>query len=540
MNSFYQNKRQLKLANVGLLLIVLLLFFLNYYNSALFMRPSSYHQWRQADCLSIAKNYYEEGMNFFEPKIHFIGELEMEGRAVSECPILNYTVASLWHVFGEHEFIYRLLEYFIFVAAIFIFFNTLLTFFKSTVLSFFGAGLLLTSPLLVYYSLNFIADVPALSLSIMCFCLFYQFYHTKNTRKFYWALLVGTLAVLLKASALVPISILYFISVVSLSGYRKVFKVEELFTNKFVPAIAILLSLGVLLAWYKFAIYYNNNNQNSVFLLTVLPFWKMEEVERIYNLKNLFNLLFPVFLNKPMFFVFLVLVVYAAVNFKQLPVILKYSFLFGLLYFLLYLIFFFQVFNVHDYYLSNLMIFPIIVFFCCGFLISSTEFLDKNKRFLTIMVSLMFLVNSFHAAAVYRLRMIKDDKMVAWFPFISEDEEKLAQYLFWDYSNGIKKVENFKPALRAHGIKRTDRVITIPDQSFNVSLYFMDLKGHTIARHHLKEDSTVLERVMDYNDDYIVLSDTSLKQELAFKRMQTRLASLFYQDGVEVFKILKK
>lgn len=539
MNVTHKNPSRSLLANIGLLSFVLLLFFLNYYNSTLFMRPSSYHQWRQADCLSIAKNYYEEGMNFFEPKIHFIGELEMEGKAVSECPILNYTVAALWHVFGEHEFIYRLVEYFIFLTAIFIFFNTLLTFFKSTVYSFFGAGLLLTSPLLVYYSLNFIADVPALSFGIMCFCLFYQFYQTKNSKKFYWALFLGTLAVLLKASALVPISILYFISAISLSGYRKLFKIEELFKNKVVVGGSILLSLSILLAWYKYAIYYNNNNQNSVFLLTVLPFWKMEAVERIYNLKNLFNTLFPIFLNKPMFFLFLVMVIYVAVYFKRLTVILKWSFVFGFSFFLLYLIFFFQVFNVHDYYLSNLMVFPVIVIFCVGYLLSTSHRFNAHHSFFVTLVSIILFVNSMHAAAIYRLRMVKDDKLVAWFPFLSEEEEKLAQYLFWDYSNGIKKVENFEPILREHGIKRTERVITIPDQSFNVSLYFLDQKGHTIARHHLKEDSTVLERVMQYNDSYIVLSDTSLKQELAFKRVMPRLQSFFYKDGVEVFKIIK-
>src|SRR6188768_4374760 len=93
--------------NLVLLGMVILLFFLNFYSKTLFFRPSSTHQWRQTDCLSITKNYYEEGMHFFEPKIHYQGP--KDGHAVSELPILNYTVAALWKVFGEHEFIYRLL-----------------------------------------------------------------------------------------------------------------------------------------------------------------------------------------------------------------------------------------------------------------------------------------------------------------------------------------------------------------------------------------------------------------------------------------------
>src|SRR3954468_1980788 len=148
------NKTQIRTGNLCLLLLFVALFFLNFYTKTLFYRPGSIHQWRQTDCLSIAKNYYEEGMHFFEPKIHFQGV--KDGKAVSECPILNYTAASLWKIFGEHEFIYRLLEYFIFMGAVFMLFNTLLRHWKSGWLALFASGMLLVSPLLTYYNLNFI------------------------------------------------------------------------------------------------------------------------------------------------------------------------------------------------------------------------------------------------------------------------------------------------------------------------------------------------------------------------------------------------
>src|SRR5687767_1524100 len=89
--------------NLLLVLVVVALFGLNYYSKTMFFRPGSIHQWRQTDCLSITKNYYEEGMNFFSPRIHYQGV--EGGKAVSECPILNYSVACLWKIFGEHEFI---------------------------------------------------------------------------------------------------------------------------------------------------------------------------------------------------------------------------------------------------------------------------------------------------------------------------------------------------------------------------------------------------------------------------------------------------
>lgn len=524
-------------ANVLLALLVVVLFFVNYYNQTLFFRPSSIHQWRQADCLSITKNYYEEGMHFFEPKIHFQGG--MQGKAVSECPILNYSVAALWKLFGEHEFIYRLLEYLIFITAVFVFFNSLFRNYPSLAISFFGACFLLTSPLLVYYSLNFIADVPALSLAIICFCLLYNFYQSKRQRDFYLALIVGTLSVLIKASALVPLSLLFLFSLIDLANLNRLFGLEKMFNRKVPAIVALLVSLGLILGWYNYAIYYNNNNKNNVFLLTVLPIWYMGEEELLANLKLLFNTHFPIFLNRPMFFLLFTLVVYVIARFRQLDAFLKYSFLAGALFFVAYLFFFFQVFNVHDYYLSNLMIFPVITLFCASHLIAKTSFIQNNKGFITFFLVCFILFNAMHAAAVYRLRMIKDDKLTYWFPFISEDDLKFAEYYFWEYSTAVKKIEDFRPALRQHNIKREDKVVSIPDQSFDISLYFMDQKGFTIARHHFKDDSLVLKNVLENDIDYVVMSDTVLKREPAFKKVANELEPFFVENSVQVFKVRK-
>lgn len=534
---FHKHKKIV--GNYLLLALFVVLFFVNLYNKALFYRPGGIHQWRQTDCLSITKNYYEEGMHFFEPKIHFLGAANMQGKAVSECPILNYSVAALWKLFGEHEFVYRLLEYLIFIGSMFVLFNTLFRRHQSLLLSFFSVGFIITSPLLVYYSFNFIADVPALSLSIICFCLFYDFYLERKTHYFYLALLAGTFAVLMKASALVPLSVLLFFSCADLVGLSGLFKTEKLFAKKLPVILVILASLTLIIAWYKYAIYYNNNNKNNIFLLTVLPVWELNEEEIISNLRSLFNIHFPVFLNRAMFFLFFVLVIYVAAHFKSLNTYLKYSFVFGGLFFISYLFFFFQVFNVHDYYLSNLMVFPVITLFCFCHIITQTTFFTNNTRFFVSIVALLIVFNAIYAAAVFRLRLVKDDHLVFWYPFTSQEEKNLADYLFWDYSNGIKKIENFRPTLRKHGITREQRVLSIPDQSINISLYFLDQKGLTIARHDVVKDSTVVEHFLETNFDFVVLSDTTLKKELSFKRASAQLEHFFSEGGVEVFKVKK-
>lgn len=521
-------------SNLFLALFVIVIFFLNFYTKTLFFRPNSVHQWRQADCLSITKNYYEEGMHFFQPKIHYQGP--PEGKAVSEFPIMNYTVACLWKIFGEHEFIYRLLEYFIFLLGIFVLFNTLLRFYGSALLAFFSVSLVLTSPLIAYYSLNFIVDVPAFSIGVIAFCYVFRFYVSRNMKYFYIALFTGALAVLMKASALMAFGLLLFFCLIDILRLNRFFRTEQLFKNRIVPLISLLLAVGIIFGWYRFALHYNEDDTNNIFLLTVLPIWELDERELIYNLKFLFNNHFPVFLNKPMFFLFMSLVLFVAAKFRALNSFLKYAFVFTAVFFVFYLLFFFKVFSVHDYYLNNLMIFPVVTCFCFLHIISGTDFLARNKGFLWLFVSVVVTFNTFHSAAVYRLRTVEDDKLIHWFPFISEDEQKLFKYLAWDYGNAIKHVEDITPALRAHGIKREDWVLSIPDQSFDISLYFMDQKGFCISKEHFMLDTLVADQFLHKKIKYMVMSDTTLKQQRTFKRIEKYLEPVFTRNYVEVFR----
>lgn len=522
--------------NTILAVLVTLLFFVNFYNKTFFFRPISIHQWRQTDCLSITKNYYEEGMHFFQPKIHWQGV--KDGKTVSECPLMNYTVAGLWKVFGEHEYIYRLLEYIIFMAAMFTLFNTILIFFNSSLLAFFTTSVFLTSPLLTYYNLNFIADVPALSFGIMCYCFFFAFCNTRKRKFFYLALSLGTLAVLMKASAIIGLGTLIFFSLIDLLSLNRFFRTEKLFVEKKVmPFVAIGLSVALIIGWYRYALYYNNFNNNNVFLLTVLPIWEMDEQSLIYNLKLLFNNLFPMFLNRPMFFLFFCFVIYVIANFRKLSAFFKYSFVFSGVFFIVYTLFFFQVFTVHDYYLNNLMIFPVITFLCFAQIVGTTSFLTVNRAFLWTLFCVLFVFNSMYSAAMYRLRMIEDDKLAAWFPFISREEADLAKYNFWDYNRSRKPLETITPELRKAGIKREDLVLCIPDNSFDISLYLMDQKGYCIGRNDFESDTTVLGHFVNKPIKYVVVSDTLVQRERNFKKMQPKLELFLTKSHVQVYKL---
>jgi hypothetical protein len=521
-------------ANLLLLAYVIVLFFLHFQTKTLFARPTPIHQWRQADCLSITKNYYEEGMHFFEPKIHFQGT--PDGRAVSECPLLNYTVAGLWKIFGEHEFIYRLLEYMIFLTAMFFLLNTVLMLNGSVMLSLIVSGFVLTSPLLQYYGMNFLSDVPAFSFGVIALCLFLFFYFRQRQGYFYGALVLAVVAVLMKASALSALGIISVVTVISLLRREELTGIRPLFTRWWVPVAALAAAYGIIIAWYRFALAYNDNNSNNIFLLTVLPIWEMEEKELISNLRALFNTHFPVFLNRPMFFLFFLAVMYVISAFGRLHPVLKVSFILTFAFFILYLVFFFQVFGVHDYYLNNLMVFPVVTWLCVADLFSRNSFTVQNRSFVRSLLICLFIFNSFHSAAIYRLRTIEDDKLAVWYPFITQEERNLAKYIFWDYGTSIKRIEEFRPVLRKHGIKRTDFTLVIPDPSFDISLYFLDQKGYGIMRQHFQSDSLIMEHFRQKPIRYVVMSDTVLKRERAFITYSRWFQPFFKEGPVEVFK----
>lgn len=65
--------------------------------------------WRETDTGAIARNFYREDMNILLPRIDWRGD--GPGYVESEFPLFPWTAACLYHVFGYHEEILRVLSY---------------------------------------------------------------------------------------------------------------------------------------------------------------------------------------------------------------------------------------------------------------------------------------------------------------------------------------------------------------------------------------------------------------------------------------------
>ncbi|MCF8379736.1 MAG: glycosyltransferase family 39 protein [Bacteroidales bacterium] len=148
------------------------------YHNILFKPSQSIHQWRQTDGISISRNYFLEGMDFFKPQTHNLtsdnGTTAFS--ATSETPILNYFIAILYKIFGYHEFFFRLINMIVYFTGLFYLFKALSLFFKDRFWPVFISFLAFTSPVLVYYANNFLPNTTALSFAFIALYFFSKFY----------------------------------------------------------------------------------------------------------------------------------------------------------------------------------------------------------------------------------------------------------------------------------------------------------------------------------------------------------------------------
>ncbi|HXP49204.1 MAG TPA: glycosyltransferase family 39 protein [Bacteroidia bacterium] len=480
------------------------------YHDIFFMRPWSIHQWRQCDCLSITYNYYKEGMHFFSPEVHWSG-LKGDGKtSTSECPWLYYLIACLWQIFGYHEFIYRMVDTAIAFCGLYFLFKLCREVLQDGVWSIFVALFLFTSPIFAYYGNSFLTDVPALSIALVAWYYFYKFYKEGTNRYFYVWLFFCLLAGLTKITALlsfVPIFLIFPIEALGIYRFKESGNIFEKPLQKIIP---VILFIAIILSWTLYAMHYNKVHNGGVFSTQTFPIWTTEIHEIQFISRRLFNELLPMYFNSAfllgVLFLFLsIILLKKKVN--RLLLFLCYTIFLGCL---LYLLLWFKVFTVHDYYLTNLLIFIPCV------LITFLYYLKRNQpnlfqsSVLKSIAAAIFLINTYYCTVQIRLRYFPGSPFVRYSFILDEPILNYWTWYHWDYNNYNKSLETITPYLRSLGIKREDKVVSLPDNSINISLYLMDQKGYTEYSMAPGEEKGALQKFADHGAKYLVISNPDL------------------------------
>jgi hypothetical protein len=465
---------------LGFLLAIALQMGLYGYPKLLTMGPASIHQWRQCDCLAMTQMYYEYNNPFLDPELLFIGPSGNGKCTPSELPIIYYTVAKVWQVFGKSETSYRLLDLgFMLMALV-----ALLYLFRLYIPNPWLAGALVslvyTSPIIAFYGISFLTDPSALFMAIVGTCFFFYYLQRRN-----WAFLLASalffsLAGWFKisaAAAYFAISLVLFTDLIRLSSFG-------LWPKGNILKMMAIWSIPILawFPWYAYAYYRGlivTQGKMEFFLIGILPIWKMDS-QWIWN--TIGSCLADL---KPQVFhrsVLLLLV------FGQLFTFFFYRYTNKLIFwlsnifigiFILYVLLFFQVFNVHDYYFVNMMIVPIFMLLNCSITLYAVIKSTEVERFAKVLFGFLLVFNVYYCSAKMSARLSTPKGKSKYSFALSSREMNFWDWFHWDQGEHMGKLKGLKEKLPQLGIPKEEPIIVMGDISINISLYVLEKRGFT-------------------------------------------------------------
>jgi hypothetical protein len=281
--------------------------------------------------------------------------------------------------------------------------------------------------------------------------------------------------------------------------------------KKLIDIVILLMPLALVIPWYLFAKSYNNANNSVYFLTTIRPIWIGENLGDIWV--KFYNNLLPNFhfdfIGGLIILTFLFLIVSAKKLPKQFNIFLILIVLEIVSYFLLW----FVQFDVHDYYTLDFFIFfpPVVLGFLAYHKQNNSFILQSNKlKILVSITTVFFLLGcAIKSRAKYNSKEFIFNKRL----ILTKDENDYWNWFHWYYNERGLAIETVKPYLREIGIKKEDLVISFPDQSPNISLFFMDQKGFTNLYYY---DKSLGEKTAIYKSKgakYLILSEPDLMQD---------------------------
>ncbi|NDC40056.1 MAG: hypothetical protein EBZ77_00635 [Chitinophagia bacterium] len=445
--------------------------------------PKSVHQWRQSDCYAYCRTYYERHTGLLEPAIyHLAGN---NGRVVSELPIIYYTGAQICRVIGFHPWVFRGLTFLCYVLGLLYLYRCIRLWISDPWLAMFPVLLLATSPYYYYYGLNYLPNVPAISISFIGFYYLLRYSDTRQLRDIITGTLVTALAALLKPTDGGIICIAYTMAQGGLWLSKRT-------DWKKIPALA-LSTLTVLLfifSWYKYVEWYNNVNGNHKNLQGLYPIWRMskEEIEYVYR-ERIYGLWSSCYQQEKILYLMKAFLYGFAITFAWQKPLLRWFVLslIGLTW--AYNLCWFMAFSNHDYY--QLIDVIVVVFVVVAVLEwYSRTLAHKAPKWLhrTLLVACFGIsgVGVWHNQEVQHDRNTKPE-YVPFTPLLYEAE----------------------PFLRQVGIRKTDTIVSAPDPSTSITLAAFGNRGYS------EETNIDLNQYRKMGVRYLIISDT-----VAFKAIQ--------------------
>lgn len=503
-----------------------LLFFVFAYQKVLFFPPQSIHVWRQTDCLSLAEHFMDEN-NPFQPEMHNrLSDGGYSGKTAGEFTGLYYIVGKIWNITGRHQSIFRLINLMIMFFGCFALFRALNETWKNTFWSLFISLFLFTSPIIVYYTPNYLTDITALALSLWGWSYFIRYLNDKKQKRLYFALAFFGLAALFKITS--ALSILSILGVVGLE-WIGVLRKNAFFTNRTKIMLLGVLSLVPVVLWYMYVHHYTDLHHGKYTFNSLWPLWELSQEHYQNAIKFFTEITFDQLFYKPVFWILTALTLFALYTSFRNNIRVFLFLVFLLIGSGLYIIFWFGALENHDYYFINLFVLPLAVL---GIVIHYEA--RKHTGTYFIPAVLIFTLGIVYAANNLRIRYLEN---FAVGTFLSETfyDQKTMDY--WYYVASSKQnygLYSLKDYNRSIGIQPEDLVICYPDISFNVSLYLMDQEGWTSYNNEFHDSIPVKEQIK-VGAKYLIINRVYLPETPHLQSFMKD--SVGYHDDYTIYRL---
>lgn len=503
-----------------------------YYDSVLHQGPLNIHLWRQTDCLSLARNY-AKGAPFFKGEMcALLGDDFTTGLTAGEFPVLYYTVGQFWKIWGESYFSYRVFYLLILFGGIFAFYKALRITFGDFAVAVLMAALLFTAPVLVVYGVSFLTDAPAFSFVLMALYFFVRYIKDQKYRFLSFCLAFFALAGLIKVSSLMIFFFLFMVLLAETLSFKSLGNNKTLFRVNRWEWLGFLSVFAVVFSWYLYAHYFNELHRFKYTFNNIYPLWIVPQEQLKPLLSEVQVFASYVFFSRP---VIVLLFGVGTINlflWKKLPPLAYWGNLVILSASALYFVLWAPLLGVHDYYYVALLALFIGVFMPFLWFVKSHHPKVFGGYVFKMVLAGFLVYNFLYCNAVVRLKTGTAPERE--YAIVGNDEfvERM-QWANWDTQDNLKRFERMPPYLETIGIKPDDKIISLPDFSFNTTLYLSGHRGWTNELKFSKPEE--IERLRQKGAAYLFISDPAVLQEEYVRPFIHQKIGNF--EGVDIFKL---
>lgn len=478
------------------------------------------HECRKADSLTQAIQYFK-GASFFEPSTNWISS-SGNRNAAAEFPLIYFLVGQIWKLTGYHLWIAKIFSIGLLWASMLSILPLLKQLFDSEKKSLVFMAAVYSFPVLSYYSDTLLPNVYSFSFLILALAQFFNYWAKEKGRYFILFTIFLSLAVLLKITAL--IAVFAFFGAWTTSKLWQKEWLKSLGIKKVQNSyLALAITLVLALIWYRYAINYNAQNGSTIFSTTIRPIWEVSisDVWRIGKLVFLEHSreIFPLF-----FWPFgLLLIIWVFLS-KAVSLIMKHLMVFSLIGVFCYLILWFWVFEVHDYYFIELLFLPaLLLAVYLKYEPKWPVFRRSQKTIEFVLLAMIFLntVSFTQIAAGHQNAIVKNT------PFISSFIKGNWSWFYFNHQENLGQLQAQSKNIRKV-IAPTDTVLCFSDPYANIHLTTINRIGYT--NYSLDQSSSVssqIQGLIEKGSSKLLV----LKQDIAHPEIQCFLKHLRYQKG---------